>query len=149
MIYFDIYKKLAVLSDLKSWQRLKMTFNIARCSDSIRSEILKYLDEQTSSDFELQLQFLDPATGTLRDSTISVRDVEQKLHIGTLPALLYMDWIRREPRRAAAYTRRIDTIQLPSLEKLRAHIDPDLLADDDKVYAKEQQEKENLLKTND
>ena len=149
MIYFDIYKKLAVLSDLKSWQRLKMTFSIARCSDSIRSEILKYLDEQTSSDFELQLQFLDPATGTLRDSTISVRDVEQKLHIGTLPALLYMDWIRREPRRAAAYTRRIDTIQLPSLEKLRAHIDPDLLADADKVYAKEQQEKENLLKTND
>ena len=140
MIYLDIYQKLATLPELSSWERLKMTENI-------RSEILTYLDDQTPSDFELNLQFQDPKTGELRNSTVMVRDVEQKLHIDTLPALLYMDWIRREPRRAAIYTRRIDSIELPSPEKLRAHIDPELLEAADKVYAQEQQADEQLLRS--
>ena len=147
MIYLDIYQKLATLPELSSWERLKMTFQIARCSENIRSEILTYLDDQTPSDFELNLQFQDPKTGELRNSTVTVRDVEQKLHIDTLPALLYMDWIRREPRRAAIYMRRIDSIELPSPEKLRAHIDPELLEAADKVYAQEQQADEQLLRS--
>ena len=60
MIYLDIYQKLATLPELSSWERLKMTFQIARCSENIRSEIMTYLDDQNPSDFELNLQFQDP-----------------------------------------------------------------------------------------
>lgn len=141
MTYLEIYNKLAVVEDMPRWYRIKLTLRIAYCSSAIIEEIVRYLDTQEQPEYLLRLSFVDPKTKEPKESVISCQDVQEKLLLQPLPALLYMDWLRRHPRQAAALlmVRKDNLPQMP-IEKLRARIDPALLAKADKMRNKQEQE---------
>lgn len=138
MNYLKIYNQLAdvQLSDntaMPAWQRIKLTFSIAKCSPLIQEEICKYLETQEQPEYVLTLTFKDPKTQQIKNTVVSCSDVQSKLRLQPLPALLYMDWLRREPEQAAAFIVRKDDLSQMSRDKIRAHIDPELLAKVDKA----------------
>lgn len=141
MTYLEIYSKLAVVEDMPRWYRIKLTLRITRCSSTIIEEIVRYLDTQEQPDYSLRLSFVDPKTKEVKETAVSCQDVQNKLFLQPLPALLYMDWLRRHPRQASALlmVRKDNLPQIP-VEELRARIDPDLLAKADKVREKQAQE---------
>lgn len=144
MKYLKIYNKLAdvMISDNETmpvWQRLKLTFRIAKCSPTIQEEIYNYLDTQEQPEYSLNLTFEDPKTHELKEVTVACRDVQNKLNLQAIPALLYMDWLRREPEQASVFVLRKDDLPQIPADKLRAHIDPELLAKADKVRKEKEQ----------
>lgn len=149
MNYLKIYNQLAdvQLSDntaMPAWQRIKLTFSIAKCSSLIQEEICKYLETQEQPEYVLTLTFKDPKTQQIKNTVVSCSDVQSKLRLQPLPALLYMDWLRREPEQAAAFIVRKDDLSQMSRDKIRAHIDPELLAKVDK--AKKEKEQRDMIK---
>ncbi len=147
MRYIDIYNKLGSVQineneAMPTWQRVKLTFRIASCSSTIKEEIFKYLDDQEQSEYSITLVFNDPKTKAKKTTTVSCQDIQEKMHLQPLPALLYMDWLRREPQQAASFVIVKDDLPQISKEELRAHVDPALLAKADKV--KEEKEQNDL-----
>lgn len=145
MTYLDLYNKLKSVQGLTQWSRFMTTFKIARCSDAIRNEIINFLESEAPSNYALELQFTDEATGKMRNETITSGMVQEKLGLEPLPALLYMDWLRRDSRRASLFTGKIDTVLLGSVEDVRAHIDPELLRKADEVRKNENEKMEGAL----
>ena len=145
MKYLDIYRKLSEHNSMSLFSLLKMTYSVAKCSEDIRSEILQYIDEGINPNYSMTLEFIDPKTKTIKKSTISSRMIEEKLHLDPFPALLYMDWIRREPRRAALFTGRIDSVILPDRNELRSQIDPEILKAADKLQREQEHDMKNML----
>lgn len=148
MTYIEIFKKLANVqisedTEMTFIQRVRLTFRIAHCSPTIQEEIYNYLDTQEQPEYSLNLTFNDKVTGTPKTTVVSCQDIIEKMHLHPLPALLYMDWLRREPEQAALLVMPKDELKLPPKEELRAHINPDLLAKADKVRL-EQEEKDNI-----
>lgn len=145
MTYLDLYNKLKSVNGLTQWNRLMTTFKIARCSDAIRNEIICFLESEAPSNYALELQFMDTVTGKMRKETITCGMVQEKLGLEPLPALLYMDWLRRDSRRASLFTGKIDVVILGSVEDVRAHIDPELLKKADEVRKNESKKMEEAL----
>ena len=154
MKYINIYNKLGSVQitdneTMPIWLRLKFTFRIANCSPTIQDEICKYLETQERPEYSITLIFTDSKSGLKKESIVSCQDIQDKMRLQPLPALLYMDWLRREPEQAAAFVIRKDDLPLIPKEELRAHVDPDLLAkadtanlenkkkDMDKIYGDE------------
>lgn len=145
MTYLDLYNKLESVQGLTQWNRFMTTFKIARCSDAIRNEIIYFLESEALSNYALELQFTDEVTGKMRNETITCKMVQERLGLEPLPALLYMDWLRRDPRRASLFTGKIDAVLLGSVEDVRAHIDPELLKKADEVRNNESKKIEDAL----
>lgn len=138
MNYLKLYNKLADVQvseneEIPVWQRLRLTFRIAKCSSAIQEEICKYIDTQEQPEYSLTLRFKDAKTKEMKEAEVSCYDVQSKMHLQVIPALLYMDWLRREPEQAAFFVARKDDLPFIPREQIRAHIDPDLLAKADKV----------------
>lgn len=138
MNYLKIYNKLADVqisenAEMPVWQRLRLTFSIAKCSSAIQEEICKYLDTQEQPEYSLTLWFKDAKTQEIKETEVSCYDVQCKMHLQVIPALLYMDWLRREPEQASFLVARKDDLSSIPSGLIRAHIDPDLLAKADKV----------------
>ena len=143
MTYIEIYKKLSGVkitenTEMTFLQRARLTFRIAQCSKTIQEEIVKYLDTQDQPEYSITLTFTDKKTNRPKTTVVSCQDIIQKMHLTPLPALLYMDWLRREPEQAALFVIRKDDLKILPKEEIRAHIDPSLLAKADK----KRQEKE-------
>lgn len=145
MTYLDLYNKLESVQGLTQWSRFMTTFKIARCSDAIRNEIIHFLESEAPSNYALELHFTDTITGKMRNETITCTMVQEKLGLEPLPALLYMDWLRRDSRRASLFTDKIDAVLLESVEDIRAHIDPELLKKADEVRKNESKKMEDAL----
>lgn len=149
MKYLDIYKKLADVrlsenNELTNWQRIQLTFKIAKCSSTIQEEIVKYLNTMEQPEYSLTLTFQDSKTNQPKRTVVSCIDIQNKMKLQPLPALLYMDWLRREPEQAAFFIVRKDDIINMSRDEVRSHIDPALLAKADKV--RQDKEKEYSIK---
>lgn len=150
MTYIDIYRKLGSLEvkegeALTNMQRLRFTIRIAKCSSTIREEICKYLDTNEQPDYSLTLTFRDKTTGELKTTTVTCIDVQNKMSLHPLPAMLYMDWLRREPEQAVAFIIHKDSIIGGTVEELRSQIDPVLLAKADKARENKEQVYNNKL----
>ncbi len=143
MTYLEIFNKLSVIEDMPMWHRIKMTFRIANCSPTIIGEICNYLETQEQPDYSLRLAFTDPITNMPKETVVTCQDIQDKMRLQPLPALLYMDWLRREPTQAASFVLRKDSMPQMPLAEIRAHIDPDLLAKADK--AKKEHENSDLI----
>ena len=138
MNYLKLYNKLADVqvsenAEMPVWQRLRLTFRIAKCSSAIQEEICKYIDTQEQPEYSLTIRFKDAKTKEIKETEVSCYDVQSKMHLQVIPALLYMDWLRREPEQAAFFVVRKDDLPSIPREQIRAHIDLDLLAKADKV----------------
>lgn len=138
MNYLNIYNKLANVQiseneEMPLWQRLKLTFSIAKCSPAIQEEICKYIDTQEQPEYSLTLRFKDVKTQEMKETNVSCYDVQYMMHLQAIPALLYMDWLRREPEQASVFVVRKDDLPSISKRQLRNHIDPNLLSMADKV----------------
>lgn len=138
MNYIYIYNRLATVdidsnTQLSAWQRLMLTFRIAKCSPTIKEEIFNYLDTQRQPEYSLTLTFKDRRTGETKTTEVSCHDVQNKMQMQPLPALLYMDWLRREPEQASVFVVHKDNILTVPTELIRAHVDPELLAKADKA----------------
>jgi hypothetical protein len=144
MTYIDIYNKLSVVknsngNDLPIWQRIKLTFRISHCSLVIQDEIYKYLETQEQPDYSLKISFTDKKSNSEKETNVSCQDIQNKMRLQPLPALLYMDWLRRKPEQAAAFVLRKDDLPQIPIEMIRTHIDPNLLEKADKVRKEKEQ----------
>lgn len=144
MKYIDIYNKLGSVKinnneTMPIWQRLRFTLRIASCSSTIQDQIYKYLKTQEQPEYSITLIFTDSKTNMSKETIVSCQDIQDKMRLQPLPALLYMDWLRREPEQAAAFVIRKDDLPQIPKEELRAHVAPDLLAKADKVKAENEQ----------
>lgn len=144
MIYLDVYNKLAGVQIAKGttmpiWHRIRLTFRIANSSPTIQEEIYKYLETQEQPEYSLTLVFTDPKTKKKKETIVSCWDIQNKMGLQPLPALLYMDWLRREPEQAAAFVMRKDDLPRIPEEKFRAHVDPELLAKADRIRTESEQ----------
>lgn len=144
MRYIDIYNKLGSVQinenkTIPTWQRLKYTFRIANCSSTIQDEIYKYLETQEQPEYSITLTFIDFKTNLRKETMVSCQDIQAKMRLHPLPALLYMDWLRREPEQAASFVIMKDNLPQIPKEELQAHVAPSLLAKAEKVKAENEQ----------
>lgn len=141
MKYRDIYNKLGNVVDtgggsLTKTQRIRYTIKIANCPPMLREEILNYLDTEQQPDYMLKLTFKDPTTGRPRTSVVTCMDVQNNLLISPLAALLFMDFLRRNPELASALTLYKDTVDVGSRESFLKHVDPALRVKAEEIIRK-------------
>lgn len=140
MRYLDIYNKLTEVENKSVWNRIRLTFQIARCSPAIFEQIYNYLDTGEQPEYSLNLTFTDPSTQRQKTSVVSCKDIQDNLNLKPLPALLYLDWLRREPCQASTLFLIKDNIKLMPTDEFRAYVDPKLLAQADEIIKRKEKE---------
>ena len=137
-----MYQKLGeTYPQIPFYTLLYMVYQIRFTSNEVRQLIVNHLETGIPIKYERRFSFTNPGTGEHNAFSLDVDKVKKLMHMNDVNALLWIDWVGKNPRRAKTVLKS-DLIVLPSREEFDKIVDSDLLEAAKKL---EQEKRQRLM----